>query len=108
MVSTFTTPEQARNRLLTELAGRINQSKYVLFTAAELKSKNHLTEEEWYRRSCGFLEDPNNGFPNTGLVRDLVRGLLTKRFEAQLGSLTVAKFATVVGDYPPPKKYKGV
>lgn len=97
----------ARQRLLMDLASRINRSKYPLFTRAELKSKTHLSEEEWYQRTCRFLEDPSNGFPNTGLVRDLVRGLLTERFAAQLGSQTVAKYAPAAKGFPAPKKYKG-
>lgn len=92
---------------MAELAAKIDKSKHVLFEANELKSKSNLTEEEWFRRVDGFLFDPANEIPNTGLVRDLVRGLLTKRFADQLGSLTVAKFATFVEAYPAPKRYKG-
>jgi hypothetical protein len=102
------TPESARARLLDELSNKIAKSTYPLFTAKELKDKVKLTEEEWFVRSTGFVEDAKNGFPNTGLVRDLTRGLLTKLFTAHLGQQTVAKFATVVKDAPLPKKYKGL
>lgn len=102
------TPEEARRRLLNDLSNQIAKSRHVMFTPEELRSKTNLTEEDWFERTCRFLEDPQNGFPNRGLVRDLVRGLLTKRFADKLGPLTVAKYATIVQDFPAPKRYKGV
>lgn len=94
--------------MVAECAARIDRSKHALFDPKELKSKSKLTEEEWFDRTVRFVEDPANEVPNTGIARDLTRGLLTKLFADHLGQLTVAKFATVVQDYPAPKKYKGI
>lgn len=103
----FNTPEAARVRLVHDLTGRINRSPVALFTSQELKTKTKLTDGQWLDRTTAFVEDARNGFSNAGLVRDVVRGLLTKRFAEHLAPLTVAKYATLIRDAVPPKKYKG-